>query len=436
MIFNVNYMILSSILIFLVLSFYVTNVTIKDRSHKILVYIFISGFTIYSGIGLSLFEINNSFLYFLQYILFIIIFIFYAIVSSNYFTKTSSIISNDLTRLVVKVPKLVSFFALIYLLTYVFPYIYPNFQIIEVLNIQKLFLEYSPTKFSDRILRANDSISHLVTSQIRLIAMPFFFIFLYQKRRNIPFFVFLFILPFYLTGVFNGYLSRNVIATIIVFLFIYLIKEKFISKAAGMIITCIAVPLLLYSFGNIFYIRMGLDFGTAGFVPILIDLVSQETSFVKNFSYASQISDQVNVFEFLLYILTLPIPASIISAMGIYTPVFSYLLTEQILGMSYGDPGYYVILPSILGEGIIIFNKYFAWVYALILGFFAFGFLRIFKSNELLSYLLVWYLIDFVRQMRGGSQFIISTWLNLIIPFIIIIYIAKIIVDKKKNRSS
>lgn len=433
MILAINYAMLILLIVFLGISFGVSKLLIKDKGHRVLVYIFLIGFTTYSGIGLTIYEIDEAFMYFLQYIAFIIIFIFFAVGSSNRRYKKMTLLSNNLTFIIENNPGLISCLTFIYILTFIFPFIYPIFNFLEIFNVNRLISGYKAMSFTIRADRLNNTFYQLITTQLRLIAMPFFYIYLYKNREKSLKFLILFVLPFYLQAINNCYLSRNEIAIIFVFVFAYLIKEKKLNRITAIVITCVAVPYLLYVFGTLFYLRVGAENSFDGFLPVLRDLFSKETNFVFNYSSASNVSDKVNVFQFLLYVITLPIPSGLMKHVGISTPILSQILTYEMIGLRYGDLHYYILLPSILGEGIIIFNKYFAWMYAFIFAPFAVWFLRILKANKALTYLMVWYLVDFARQMRGGSQFIISYWVNTIIPFAIIIFLLSSV---KRNKVS
>jgi hypothetical protein len=68
--------------------------------------------------------------------------------------------------------------------------------------------------------------------------------------------------------------------------------------------------------------------------------------------------------SFLLWYATLPIPRVFTGTSFSVTRDFS----EAVLGISYGDPGFYVVLPSWLGESLIAFGSSGFWLWALLVG--------------------------------------------------------------------
>lgn len=401
-----------------------TRILISDKTHRILTYIFIAGFSIYSGIGLAFYPIDHTYLYLCEFIIFILIFIAFAVRSSSIKAKEKSFIfSKGLDRIVDGAPRLITIMTVIYVLTHLFPFIYPEFSIQKIFNFEALVTNYAVTPFYLRVIRQNDMIYQLITTQLRLLAKPFFFIYLYKKRDHALVFMFLFLFPVYLQAMHNSYLSRNEMAVNLAFIIVYLYKEEKINRKMIIAFSMIAVPFILFFFEKLFYSRVGASSGVESIGGSIDNLIRQETTFVKNYYNASNISSKISVFTFLLYVVTLPIPSFLMNIFGFYKPNLAQILTTDITGLLYGDTGYYLILPSVLGEGIIIFDQYFAWAYALILAPLAFLFLRKLKSNKVLTYLMVWYMIDFAREMRGGSQYILSSWINTLVPFAVIIYI-------------
>lgn len=430
---NINVVVISIIIAFTFMFISLSLVLLKDKFHKILTCIFIIVFTFYSAVGLAFFADKDMHLYLIEYCLFVAVFLVCAIISDQLNENASGLFSNDLQNIIDKLPNLLVIMTGIYLFSYIFPFVYPRLELGQIFNVRGLFFNYRTTSFSLRLNRANDSVYQLVTTQIRLLALPFYYMYLYKKRENTFVFMSLFIIPFYLKSVRDFYLSRNEISMILGFIFIYLVLEKKISKKTAIAILLGGIPPLLFAFGKLYYIRKNTLSGLSTFADIICDLFMQEISFVKNYAVCESISSQVNFLDFIIYILTLPIPSSITKLIGFSPPQLAYLLTYEIIGLNFGEQGYYVILPSVLGEGIIVFNQYFAFLYALIFAPIAFWILRKLKSNKHLTYLLVWYILDFTRQLRGGSQYIISSWINILIPFAVIIFLLNSSTRLKNN---
>ena len=84
----------------------------------------------------------------------------------------------------------------------------------------------------------------------------------------------------------------------------------------------------------------------------------------------------------------------------------------------------------------MLFGKYAAFIYGLIYGVFSTWFLKILKAHDCLYYLMLYFLLDFFRQFRGGSQYVISVWETQLIPLIIIVAIATSIYKRKGGISN
>lgn len=420
----VDYSVLYLILLAIVSLFGFTRILVKDKTHRILTYIFILGFSVYSGIGLAFYNIDHTFLYLGEFVLFMMIFTVFGIRSSRIEEKNKSFVfSKGLDRVVENSSWFITIMAVIYVLTYIFPLIYPSFNLMEIFNIKALIKNYAVTPFYLRVIRKNDMLYQLITTQLRMLSTPFFFIYLYMKRKNTLLFLLVFLFPIYLETMYNSYLSRNEMAVVFAFIIAYLYKENKMNRKIIIVLILIVVPYILFFFEKLFYSRVGASSGNESIGEGIYNLVIKETTFVKNYDSAADSSSGISIFTFLLYIVTLPIPSFLTNIFGFVKPNLAEALTKNITGLFYGDTGYYLLLPSVLGEGIIIFNEYFAWVYAFVFAPLAFLFLRKLKSNNVLTYLMYWYILDFARQMRGGSQFILSTWINTLVPFAVIIFL-------------
>lgn len=410
------------ILIFLLLGY----LLIKKKEMKMLFFIFIVGFYFYSGLGLALHIVEYKYLINLGMSIFSIIFLFFAI---YYSYKTNSKFSLS-SKIKVLDYKLIYFMMLIHLFTYLFPLLYPNFNLFSIFDFANLVQNYKVLPFATRVFRSNDFLYVLVTVQLRLVSLPFFFIWLYIKRGNPYIFVSMFLLPFYLQTISNFYISRNEVAVIFVFLTVYFYIEKVIHRRLLFAIIVIAIPTTIIVFSQLYFTRVSLehDYNT---IESIFVMFRQETAFVLNYSTIIRYNSDVNILQFLLYIFTLPLPFDIMGFFGMQTPNLAQILTFRITGLTYGDSNYFLLLPSVYGEGIMIFNLYFGWLYAFVLAPISFIILRFLARNKLTTYLMIWFLIDYMRQMRGGSQYILAHWINMLVPFILILLLVEAL--KKTN---
>ena len=156
------------------------------------------------------------------------------------------------------------------------------------------------------------------------------------------------------------------------------------------------------------------------FFDNIIHLINQE-------GYCQQFLDVTNTFSkelsFIKYIIS-SISSPLFFLPDIDFPVLSYAFTERILGLSYGDANYYIMLPGAFGEGVMIFGKYFAWIYGIFIGYFVGKAYRVFTRVSFLKLWGIMYILDVARSFRGGIQtfFIatLNTSLLLIIVFLVL----------------
>ena len=98
----------------------------------------------------------------------------------------------------------------------------------------------------------------------------------------------------------------------------------------------------------------------------------------------------------------------------------SYYFTTGVLGLKYGQVGYYVILPGAFGEGVMVLGKAFAWIYGIFIGIFAGLFFRFLRRHDYLRYVYVYFFIQFGFAFRGGIQAFVMRSLNCLVYFLIV----------------
>lgn len=399
--------------------FILVHISVKDYTYRAFYYLMLVGFTIYSGVGILTEYENirqNAYLYMLQFFLFI--FAFFA--GSHLVVKYRvHYYMKSLDRIALY--KCISVLGMIYIFTFVYRCIFSGVSLEDLLNIQELFVNYNATDFATRVVRRNDVIYTIVTNQIASVTAPFYFIMLYNNRKKHIKFLILYLFPILLELLADGYLSRNKIAVYLVFIYLYLVQEKIISIRLAKVFAIIGIPIFLFMFAVLANVRLGINEGN-GFWASIRDLILSEVGYPQYYDYCVAKGEDISLLNFLLYIITICIPSQITNIFNISTPNLAYSLTEAVTGLSYAQTNnYYILLPSVLGEALMLFGKYFAFLYGAIYGVISTWFLKILKGHKCLKYFMIYYLLDFFRQFRGGSQYVISAWETRIIPMIIIV---------------
>lgn len=410
-------------LITIMLSYIYTYKYVNDKIYKYYYFLLLMGFVIYSGAGIiseySKIE-QNALLYMIQWILFLIAFY----LASTFVIKFK--LKNNFFEIdKIASHKIICILGTVYILTYFYMCISSKVTIQDLFNIKKLFLEYKATPFAIRVERRNNLFYMIMTNQVATVAEPFYYIWLYNLRKKHKIFILLYLTPILLQLLADRYLSRNNIAVYLFFLFIFMIKEKIISKQIAKLLVIFVIPLLLVIFSILSDIRLKttIEFNV---IYNIKQLILDEISYPEYYNYCVIKSKEISILNFIIYIFIVCIPSQIYKIFNFTVPNLAYSFTEAILGLNYGETNnYYILLPSVLGEALMLFGKNFAFMYGFIYGTIATFFLKVLKKNKCLEYLLIFFLLDFFRQFRGGSQYVISTWEAKLIPMLIIAFLVK-----------
>lgn len=410
------------LLVFVIAFICLSNVMFRDNKDiRVMMNLFIVGFSIYSGMGIVLYNISNEVLYFIQFILFSIMFMGVSYLKKD---KTTGVLSG--TDFVNEHHTLFIYaMSVIYLITFIYPLILGRMTVKDLLNVVSVFTDYTATPFSVRVARRSNMFYTIMTNQVRNICVPFFYLLLYRFRKKPKRFVFMFLLPVLLKTVADGYLSRNNIAVYVAFIFVYLVMEGYLNKKIAIVIAVVSIPMGLSILNLLAAVRTGgsFEFSINTIGKNISALIDSECSYPIYYNACDSMFDLRKTFSFFIYIFLVIVPSQFYSFIGLSVPNLAYSFTETVLGMSYGAQDYYIVLPSVLGEATILFGKYFAWIYGGIYALFAMWFLRVLSRNRSLRYLKLYYMLDFFRQFRGGSQYVLSSWLTTIIPFVLIVHL-------------
>lgn len=403
----------------------------KNIYLKVLSYFVLIGFLFYSGFGLFIYEIEDRLLYSIQYCLSIISFSITMILCQAKHTKHIERKKN-IDEKYVKSNKYVftRIFSLIYIITFFIPLLYPTNRLADIFKPSLLIEKYSAVRSSTNVELKSDSIYYVTTNFIRTLCLPYFYIYLYSIRKKSAQVISIYIFVAYLDAINLNYISRNEIIVILGFIFLYLYTEKILPKKFLITALFISIPFVIITLNVLKYARNSLDFNTS-FIISLSDIFLSETNFVLNYNRASLLSDSISPIQYYIYVLTCFIPSFIRNRFGIYTINLQEIHSNTLLNLKYGEESYYIILTSVLGEGIIVFNKYFAWIYMIIFALILNWFAERINRNDCMSLLFIYFILDILRDMRGGSQFIITRWGSSFVPLLIISYLFRQLIVKR-----
>lgn len=219
--------------------------------------------------------------------------------------------------------------------------------------------------FQGRLLRA-DNLTFVLLGYVKLLCLPFFYIEMQRRfdRKWLVQLLWLLAVTNLQVAAANQWGRSAWIQPILVWLLILLVHRRITGRtfsAMAAVGFVLVVPMLNaladWRSGRGFSIAGGLGHNLASFAD-------QELSYPRYLPVAEAMGASGQYIEKYLYWLsTLPIPGSLTGGSFSVTRDFS----ERILGIRYGDGGFYVLLPGWLGESFIAFGEYYA-LWGLIVG--------------------------------------------------------------------
>lgn len=277
-----------------------------------------------------------------------------------------------------------------------------------------------------------------IAEMIRTFIFPFFMIKLYMlkyKKKNIS--ILLYILVWvYLDYLSMQYIGRYDIVLYAIFTFLLVTsgtsgtRKKFTVSKTQLIIIAVgfilAIPLLL----SYRYSRQGISVRDFSYRESLEMLLSVEVMFPKYYSAIEQISSSVSPIGYFLWFILLPIPSVILKNKAELSVIVNRVFTTYILGADYGSSKYYGLLPSIFGEAMLIYNRYFSFLHAIFLALLVGCLCRILDRYPEASVLNLYFAVKLLSLSRGGSQ----GYFGLVINSLLIYVVCKIVISTKKRK--
>lgn len=420
--YTINWMLFSiiSIITLIIGSIFFINEKNSDRK---LIYLFTIITTyIYSGIGMSFFEIGGK--YILQYFIFLICILCsialvfntskyrYITINKRKFRIHLFVDSKEeLDSKFLQFESLYLFLSILFILTLLVYLFIPTIRIAQLWNPPTATLIGLVT----RVQETNSNNVLQIANIFNLLLLPFFLIHLYLlklKRKNIKLLIWI-LLWFYLDYLTIGYWGRNEMVRfgLIFFLIFFATKQERIKINKLQILTLVlgfvlAIPFFL----NYESYRLGVYIGDLSFDNAIRELFQKETYYPIYYSLIENHNGLVNPINVLLWILFLPIPSIFWGSKP--TLAINDTFTTLVTGLSRSDPGFSVALPSILGESFMIWGMHFYWLHAILLGIFIAITANFFKKSNVLSIINLYFIVQILVIGRGGIQSYLSTIIN------------------------
>lgn len=375
----------------------------KDTTYRLIIIGIGTSIYIYSGIGIS--HVGISFSYYFAYQLYLVSIMlgFYIVAdtvkSKGIKNKVNIIFKNKRIN-----HQILVIATVIYFLTKISYLIFPEFRLQNIL-IPPTLNVYGVRYLSEQF--ESSSILN-ITSLLGVLTIPFFFILLCNliksgKKNTV---IFLIIFWGYLDYAIYEYLARSDMLTIVVFAYLvvqsriknFKINLKHIALATIGIV--IALPIL-YLFED--YRLTGTVEITNIFSPY-VSMFMAETSYPKYYDVLFNSEEIYGIGNYLLWIITLPVPKFIIPIeITTFNTYFTNLVDVHL------D---YIVLPSILGESFMIFGKYLFWMHGILLGLIIGITYRILSKYNFTMVIIIYIAVLSFSIGRGGSMQMISFCIN------------------------
>ncbi len=391
---------------------------------------------IYSGLGIAITTVDD------KYIIYYVIYLFLFLGTIRFFMRKKEAIpenaGNTVDDLILNAnPNIYKIATWVFFLTLLVNLFIPTVRISDLWNFSGVS---DANIVAKRYARANNSIISIFDT-VNLLAMPFFLMHLYNlikanKKRRL---VLLLLMWAYFDYLLVNYLSRYEIMVHILFMFMtcFMMTKDGIKKNLKkyirilIILGIISVPLLI----GFVDIRSGSSIQDRTYGDSFIDLFTSETYYPTYYSYIeTNLASSISGIQFILWILCTPIPS--VFWPGKPSVAVNIFFTTALTGLTYGNSGYSVTLPSILGESFIVFGMDFFWVHAIIMGTLIGLYFRYFDKVKSLSVLTVYQIIILLTLGRGGSSSYVSTLINETVMILVWILFNKIIAKSRPKSMS
>lgn len=308
--------------------------------------------------------------------------------------------------------QVVTFLALLFILTSGLHLLIPKF------NLFKLFSPGPPSSeliYARRAAASNNVILR-IASTINIFCLSFFCMYLkklvdqHKKFRAI----FLVLLWMYLDYLEFDYLSRYqmlIFAGLAFCIGAFVYPEGIIIKKKYVLIAFIAVIMLVPFLNAYVDIRNGSDYEMLSIGRSLVELIESEIYYPKNYPICVSLYGTDSILNFVLWLICLPIPSVLFPWKPTVTIAYSF--TYALTGLKYGAQAYYSSsLPSVVGEGIILWGPWLVGFHGLLIGVFIGAYFKFIRRFNTLSVLNIYMLLMILTIGRGGASSYMSTLIN------------------------
>jgi len=404
------------------------NGALRNAIEKTCVYLFIIAHTFYSGIGIARPKTDD--IYLIHYTVFMICLV--AGLRFGLFLLRKKEESPVIQSLGTELTRIAKVGTILYFIVMLLPLVYPVNRLSDlvrvVINIRNIFERRTAYKA--------DIITYALYT-LKLILLPLVYVYISRIRSTVKIVIIL-AATLYLEVVQLGYIGRSGLLSQL-FIIIGCVIIHRTGRSVGRVREKETIRtdtadrkmwkgirrlILVTAVGLILGMPLLQDFAAyrSGGTSTMSDeesiqkLIHVETGFPLHYSYCEEYAvdaeqaENFSATRYLKWIATLPIPKFTSSSADAVN--INYRFSELRTGNLYGTRYFYVLLPSLLGEGILLYGSWFYWIHGLFIGWMVALVIRFLSSVRSLRYWAVYIALSIVLMARGGSQGAISVIIN------------------------
>lgn len=277
--------------------------------------------------------------------------------------------------------------------------IYPEFRLSLLFEIRPPDLRAA---FAERFESVERGGLEAVFRYIRLLLFPFVFIAFYRFRDRPKFILLLVFLLLYIHYVDKQYVARGTVLLFILSVSLFYFIEYPRARKWLLILGFSAIPVLGVLLEFWMVVRLGGVYEFRGVWASLERILIMQTSFTRDAGLILIESGlQVDLQKYFAWLLTLPIPKALIGQVD--GARVNLEISEIVLGVQRGAPGFYVILGGVVAESVYIFGRELFWIHGLILGGFGAVLIRVLSEVRYFGFLAAWTIVFFSYKLPGAG---------------------------------
>lgn len=429
------------IIFVIILNIVTLLLTCKHFKKSILKYaiiLFNVAFFCYSCLGIFTYSLDEG--YYLSYCLTMFTMNICFVIGNDFYKRVfcnRSKLMATVNNTVARHSSIIRIFAIIYFLLKVILLVYPENLLVYLFSGPNFIYGDMLTAIRESY---NTTFGHLM-STVETILLPFAYMYLSSKKTSVVVAYFAFdCVCTYLEG--HGAIGRlSIISTLIIICCLLFQRAKTQQEKRVITIVCSAIALgcfVIYVFLEGLRSGVELSISSIKIGDAIKSFADSEFNYPNNYALAEKLHSR-GVYKsatFWLWLITLPIPKSFITIPGVDTTnsiiyrVFSYYYFGK---KWYFESGVGGVLLSVLGDGIMVYGRYLAFIIMIPFAFFIMFYLSFLADLKNGKLLLASTMIYFFVSYRPGVQYGLTQYATFV-SFIVIIVFLRFFKNDSKYR--